>query len=248
MEAPVPACSIETVGLSKAFGAIKAVDQLSLQVKEGESVALFGSNGAGKTTLIRMLTLSLRPTSGTLRVAGLDPRKDDLGIRQRIGVISHQSYLYDDLTARQNLEFYARVFGCAKPRERAEELLDTVGLAARADDPVGTFSRGMQQRASLARALVHEPRVVFLDEPFTGLDPHGARTLRGTLERLREERRTVFMVTHNLTQGLELSDRWIILARGRIVDQGRSREADSVMFEREYFERLESARTRRVRS
>jgi len=248
MQAPSPACSIETVGLSKSFGAIQAVDRLSFQVKEGESVALFGSNGAGKTTLIRMLTLSLRPTSGTLRIAGLDPRKDDLGIRQRIGVISHQSYLYDDLTARQNLEFYARIFGAPRPRERAEELLETVGLAARADDPVGTFSRGMQQRASLARALVHEPRVVFLDEPFTGLDPHGARTLRGTLERLREERRTVFMVTHNLTQGLELSDRWIILARGRIVDQGRSSEANPAMFEREYFERLESVRPKRVRS
>jgi len=246
MEAPSPTCSIETVGLSKAFGAIRAVDRLSLQVQQGESVALFGSNGAGKTTLIRMLTLSLRPTAGTFRIAGLDPRKDDLGIRQRIGVISHQSYLYDDLTARQNLEFYARIFGVTNPRERAEELLETVGLAARADDPVSTFSRGMQQRASLARALVHEPRIVFLDEPFTGLDPHGARTLRQTLEELREERRTVFMVTHNLTQGLELSDRWIILARGRIVDQGRSAETDSAAFEREYFKRMESARTKRV--
>ena len=248
MKDPASTFSIETVGLSKAFGAIQAVDRLSIQVQEGESVALFGSNGAGKTTLIRMLTLSLRPTSGTIRLAGLDPRKDDLGIRRRIGVISHQSYLYDDLTARQNLEFYARIFGAADPRGRAEHLLETVGLAARADDPVGTYSRGMQQRASLARALVHEPRIVFLDEPFTGLDPHGARTLRETLDRLREERRTVFMVTHNLTQGLELSDRWIILARGRIVDQGRSAEADPSMFEREYFDRLESARTKRVRS
>jgi len=247
MDAPSSTCSIETVGLSKSFGAIQAVDRLSLQVEEGESVALFGSNGAGKTTLIRMLTLSLRPTSGSLRIAGLDPRKDDLGIRQRTGVISHQSYLYDDLTARQNLEFYARIFGVDNPGERAEELLDVVGLAARADDAVGTYSRGMQQRASLARALVHEPRIVFLDEPFTGLDPHGARTLRKTLESLRENRRTVFMVTHNLTQGLELSDRWIILARGRIVDQGRSADTDPALFEREYFDRLEAMTKRRRR-
>lgn len=247
MEDPSPTFSIETVGLCKAFGAIQAVDRLSLQVRKGESVALFGSNGAGKTTLIRMLTLSLRPSSGSLRIAGLDPRKDDLEIRRRTGVISHQSYLYDDLTARQNLEFYARIFGVDDPRGRAEELLETVGLAARADDSLGTFSRGMQQRASLARALVHEPRVVFLDEPFTGLDPHGARTLRKTLERLRETHRTVFMVTHNLTQGLELSDRWIILARGRIVDQGRSADTDAAMFEREYFDRLEAARSKRAR-
>jgi heme exporter protein A len=247
MDDPSPTCSIETVGLSKAFGAIQAVDRLSFQVQEGESVALFGSNGAGKTTLIRMLTLSLRPTSGSLRIAGLDPRKDDLEIRRRTGVISHQSYLYDDLTARQNLEFYGRIFGVDDPRGRAEELLETVGLAARADDTLGTFSRGMQQRASLARALVHEPRVVLLDEPFTGLDPHGARTLRKTLERLRETRRTVFMVTHNLTQGLELSDRWIILARGRIVDEGRSADTDAAIFEREYFDRLEAARSKRAR-
>jgi heme exporter protein A len=247
MEDPSPTYSIETVGLSKAFGAIQAVDRLSIQVQQGESVALFGSNGAGKTTLIRMLTLSLRPTSGSLRIAGLDPRKDDLGIRRRTGVISHQSYLYDDLTARQNLEFYARIFGVDDPRGRAEELLETVGLAARADDALGTFSRGMQQRASLARALVHEPSVVFLDEPFTGLDPHGARTLRKTLERLRETRRTVFMVTHNLSQGLELADRWIILARGRIVDQGRSADTDPAIFEREYFDRLEAARSKRAR-
>jgi heme exporter protein A len=242
-----PTCSIETVGLSKAFGAIQAVDRLSLRVHEGESVALFGSNGAGKTTLIRMLTLSLRPSSGTLRIAGLDPKKDDLTIRKRTGVISHQSYLYDDLTARQNLEFYARLYGADDPRGRADQLLRTVGLAARADDPVGTFSRGMQQRASLARALVHEPRVVFLDEPFTGLDPHGARTLRTTLEQLRDAGRTVFMVTHNLTQGLELSDRWLILARGRVVDEGRSSDTDATAFERDYFDRLDAAVAARSR-
>jgi heme exporter protein A len=248
MDDPSPSWAIETVDLFKTFGAIQAVDRLSLNVEEGESVAIFGSNGAGKTTLIRMLTLSLRPTSGTIKIAGLDPRRDDLGIRQRIGVISHQSYLYDDLTARQNLEFYARIYGVDEPRQRAESLLETVGLGARADDAVGTFSRGMQQRASLARSLVHEPRIVFLDEPFTGLDPHGARTLRETLERLREARRTVLMVTHNLSQGLELSDRWIILARGRIVDQGRSVETDPFVFERQYFDRLDAATSRRMRA
>jgi len=246
MEEPSPASSIETAGLSKKFGAIQALKDLSLKIAEGESVALFGPNGAGKTTLIRILTLSLRASGGTFSLAGFDPRKDDLEIRRRIGVISHQSYLYDDLTARENLEFFARIHGVEDPRTRAEELLETVGLAPRADDPVATFSRGMQQRASLARALVHEPRIVFLDEPFTGLDPHGARTLRRTLEQLRHARRTVFMVTHNLTQGLELSDRWVILARGRIVEQGNSSEVDPSVFERAYFDRLEKARSARV--
>ena len=243
-----PATAIETIGLSKKFGAIHALRELSLAVPEGESVALFGSNGAGKTTLIRILTLALRPSGGAIRIAGHDPERDDLPIRSAIGVISHQSYLYDDLSARQNLEFFGRIYGVADVERRVEALLDEVGLGARADDPLGTYSRGMQQRASLARALVHEPRIVFLDEPFTGLDPHGARTLRGTLERLRRDGRTVFVVTHNLTQGLELSDRWIILARGRIVDEGRSASTDPVAFEREYFRRLDAAETRRSAS
>jgi len=241
-----PAAAIETDGLVKRFGAIQAVDRLSLVVPQAESIALFGANGAGKTTLIRMLTLALRPSSGTFRIDGLDPRRDDLAIRRRIGVISHQSFLYDDLTGRQNLEFWGRLYGVPDPAARAEELLETVDLSARADDPVRTYSRGMQQRASLARALVHEPQIVFLDEPFTGLDPHGARTLRRTLERLRGERRTVLMVTHNLSQGLELSDRWIILGRGRIVGDGRSADTDPAGFEREYFARLDATRGSRA--
>jgi heme exporter protein A len=237
--------AIRTEALSKQYGAIQALNRVTVEIGEGESLAVFGPNGAGKTTLIRILTLTLRPSAGSFRIAGLDPRKQDLEIRRRIGVISHQSYLYDDLTARQNLEFFGGLYGVDDPAGRAEALLETVGLSARADDPVGSFSRGMQQRASLARALVHQPTLVFLDEPFTGLDPHGAMTLRRTLERLREERRTVFMVTHNLSRGLELCDRWMIVARGRIVDQGRSSDVDAAVFERDYFDRLAQSMQRR---
>ena len=241
-----PPAAVETRGLAKSFGAIQALAGLDLCLPAGESVAVFGPNGAGKTTLIRLLTLALRPTAGSFRIAGLEPRRDEREIRARIGVISHHTYLYDDLTARQNLEFFGRLYGVAAPRERAEELLELVGLAARADDAAGGFSRGMQQRLSLARALVHEPSIVFLDEPFTGLDPHGARSLRLTLERLRAERRTVVLVTHNLGEGLELCERWLILARGRLLADGRSADADPAAFERHYFERLERGRPARV--
>jgi heme exporter protein A len=239
MEEPPTSPAIETHDLTRRFGAITAVDRLSISVEPGESLAVFGPNGAGKTTLIRLLTLALRSTQGSFALDGLDPRADDLAIRRRIGVISHQSFLYDDLTARQNLEFFGRLYGVADPRARAAELLHTVGLEARADDPVRAYSRGMQQRVSLARALVHEPRIVFLDEPFTGLDPRAARTLRATLEQLREEGRTVFLVTHNLARGLELSDRWLLLSRGRIVDEGPSAGTDRAAFERDFFERVE---------
>jgi len=230
--------AIQTTGLARHFGAVRALSRVDLRVAEGESVVVFGPNGAGKTTLIRILTLSLKASGGTFRIAGLDPRKADLQIRQRIGVISHQSYLYDDLTARQNLEFFSRLYGVPDPAQRADELLHTVNLTHRADDSIGTFSRGMQQRVSLARSLVHDPQIVFLDEPFTGLDPIASRMLRDTLERLRHERRTVFLVTHNLAQGLELSDRWAILARGRIVEDGRSDETDRLEFEQRYFDRF----------
>jgi len=237
-EASPPAAIVGAEGLTKRFGPLLAVDRVDLEVHEGESVALFGPNGAGKTTLIRILCMSLRPTSGRVLIAGLDPRKDDLEIRRRIGLISHQSYLYDDLTARQNLEFFSRLHGVPDPAARAEELLEQFELANRADDAVGTFSRGMQQRVSLARSLVHDPPLVFLDEPFTGLDPYAAEMLRRTLEVLRDQRRTLVLVTHDLRQGLELSDRWLLLSRGRIVHKGVSKETDADSFDAASFRRL----------
>jgi heme exporter protein A len=226
MAEPSSNSAIAAERLCKKFGAVRAVQDVSFSVATGECVALFGLNGAGKTTLLRLLTGSLRLTSGSFTIDGLDPRRDDLEIRSRIGLISHQSFLYDDLTARQNLEFFARLYAVPEPARRAAELLDEMALTARADDAVGTFSRGMQQRVSLARALVHQPALIFLDEPFTGLDPQAARALRAMLERIRDERRTILMTTHDLARGLELSDRWIILSRGRILDQGASDGSD----------------------
>ncbi len=222
---------IAASGLCRNFGPIRAVDRLSLQIAAGESLALFGPNGAGKTTLIKMLTLGLRPSAGTLLIEGLDPRSEDLEIRRRIGLVSHQSYLYDDLTARQNLEFFCRLYGVADPRRRAEELLESVELHHRADDAVRTFSRGMQQRLSLVRALVHEPQIIFLDEPFTGLDPHASSSFRETVTRLRSEGRTIVMATHDLGRGLELCDRWAIMNRGRIAESGSSEGTDPAALE-----------------
>jgi heme exporter protein A len=226
MAEPSSNSAIAAERLCKKFGAVRAVQDVSFSVATGECVALFGLNGAGKTTLLRLLTGSLRLTSGSFTIDGLDPRRDDLEIRSRIGLISHQSFLYDDLTARQNLEFFARLYAVPEPARRAAELLDEMALSSRADDSVGTFSRGMQQRVSLARALVHRPALIFLDEPFTGLDPQAARALRAMLERIRDERRTILMTTHDLARGLELSDRWITLSRGRILDQGASAGSD----------------------
>jgi heme exporter protein A len=239
MQPSDPKWAIAADRLGKKFGAVRAVDDVSFTVAEGECVALFGPNGAGKTTLLRLLTCSLRPTSGAFRICGLDPRSDDLEIRRRSGLVSHQTFLYDDLTAKQNLQFFAKLYGHPDPDRRAAELLRSMALESRSDDAVGTFSRGMQQRVALARALVHEPPLLFLDEPFTGLDPHAARMLRARLQRIRSEERTILMSTHDLARGLELSDRWMILYRGRIIDQGESSGIDPAGFQRDYFERIE---------
>jgi heme exporter protein A len=234
--------AIETRDLTKQFGAVVALRNVDLQVATGEAVALFGPNGAGKTTLIRLLTLGLKAGEGTIRIGGLDPRSEPLAIRQRIGLISHHSLLYDRLTAAENLTFFGRLYGVDDPRRRSAELIEKIGLTHRIDDPVGTLSRGMQQRVSLARALVHDPAVVLLDEPFTGLDPHAAEMLRETLSALRTRGRTILLTTHNLRQGLELSDRWALLSRGRIIDRGASRSVDAADFERDYFRRLSEDR------
>jgi heme exporter protein A len=237
--------AIRAEGLTRQFGAIRALRGIDLTVDRGETVALFGPNGAGKTTLIRILTLGLRPSAGHFRIEGFDPREGSLELRARIGVISHHTFLYDDLTAAQNIAFWSALYGVDSSNSRVMHILEEVGLENRAEDAAGTFSRGMQQRLALARSLVHDPPVVFLDEPFTGLDPHAARMLRDILGRLREEGRTVLLVTHDLTRGLELSDRWCVLYRGRIADTGASAGEDPARFETRYFEGLQAAGGRR---
>jgi len=193
---------------------------VSLDVPAGQFVALFGPNGAGKTTLVKVLATLLKPTEGRVMIDGLDARRETQGVRARIGLVSHASLLYEAITAQENLVFAGRLYGIPNPAERAAELLAEVGLTPVADDPVRTFSRGMKQRLSIARALVHRPALLLLDEPFTGLDQSATATLRELLATLRAEGRTVFMTTHDMEAGLELADRALILHRGRLVHDG----------------------------
>lgn len=230
---------LEADHLEKWFGGYPAVRGISFTLDPGEFVVLFGPNGAGKTTLLRMLAGSLRPTHGAIRFAGADGGSDDW--RARIGVLSHQTYLYGQLTARENLRFYGRLYGLEDAAARIVELLEDVELIDRADDLVRTYSRGMQQRLALARTLLHDPELVLLDEPYTGLDPHAARMLRGVLGRLRDGRRTVFMVTHNLAEGLEMADRVIVQAGGVWVSDEPRKEIDPQTFAEVYSERVGGA-------
>lgn len=212
--------AIEVHGLSKTFGHQVALREVNLEVAAGQFLALLGPNGAGKTTLIRILASLTRPTAGSVRVLGCDLGQEATAVRRQIGLISHHPLLYGDLTADENLRFFARMYDLPEAQVRITSLLEQVGLAARRHDPVRTFSRGMVQRLSLARALLHDPAVLLLDEPYTGLDLQAADMLRATLHNLAASGRTVILATHNLEQGLEVCHRVAVLHKGRITWQG----------------------------
>ena len=212
--------AIEVRKLTKAFGHQTALRGVDLNVDEGEFLALFGPNGAGKTTLIRIVASLTGPTAGTVRVRGEDLGKAGTSLRKHIGLISHNPLLYGDLTPDENLRFFARMYDLPDAAARIDTVLDQVGLAARRRDPVRTFSRGMVQRLAIARAILHDPAIMLLDEPYTGLDLQAADMLREVLEELAASNRTVILTTHNLEQGLEMCDRAAILNRGRVAWQG----------------------------
>ena len=231
---------LEAVGLVRNFGGLRAVDGVSFQLQPGELLTVFGPNGAGKTTLLRMLGGVMRPTSGHVRVAGEPADAKGRDWRHRVGVVSHQSLLYGPLTITENLLFYGRLFGLTDLRTRIPERLASSGLSDRARTPVGELSRGLKQRVALARALLHDPEVLLLDEPYTGLDPHASTVLREQLASLKDGRRTVVLVTHNLIQGLELADRIAIQVQGRFSSVTDSANLDLAGLEALYHAAVEN--------
>ena len=224
--------------MEKWFGVHPAVRGVDFSLFAGEFLALFGPNGAGKSTLLRLLAGTMRPSAGEVWMSGAPLDHDDASWRSRIGVLSHQTFLYGPLTAAENLHLYAKLYRLERPGERVERMLREVGLWERRDQQVRDFSRGMKQRAALARTLLHDPAIVLLDEPYTGLDPHAATMLRGALERLKDGRRTVVLVTHNLSQGLEMADRVAVQVGGVWVSDEPRAAIDATAFERLYTERV----------
>ncbi len=231
---------LEADGLRREYGPVIAVDGIDLSLAEGEFLTIFGPNGAGKSSLLGMLAGAMRPTAGIVRVRGQELAFSDTGWRHRIGMLSHRGFLYGRLTAEENLRFYGKLFGLVDLEERIPVRLDQVGLGARARVQARQLSHGMRQRLSLARALLHDPDVVLLDEPYTGLDPSAAGVLRGVLEELKDGRRTVVMVTHNLREGLEMATRVAIQVAGRFAWHGRIESVDREDFERHYHEVVEA--------
>ncbi len=213
---------IETEGLTKTFGLLPALQRLDLQIERGECVALLGPNGGGKSTLLRLLCGLSKPSAGIIRVGGWALPGEAAAVRAQIGVVAHKPLLYDTLTAAENLRFFSRLYGlpAGDADARIRALLAEVGLAKRADDLVRTFSRGMLQRLSIARALLHQPDVLLFDEPHTGLDQAASSMLDAVIVRAREQGRTLVIATHEMERAAQLATRAVILMRGRVAHDG----------------------------
>jgi ABC-2 type transport system ATP-binding protein len=218
---------ISTENLTRRFGDTLALDRLTLQVYPGEVFGYLGHNGAGKTTTVRLLNGVLNASDGTAQVLSLSPVTQGSELRARTGVLTETPSLEERLTARENLAIYAELYGVprAQVNQRLEKYLQLFELADRAGDKVGSYSKGMKQRLALARALLHDPEIIFLDEPTAGLDPVSTRSVHELINRLsRQEGRTIFMCTHNLAEAQKLCDRVAVLEHGRLVALGTPQE------------------------
>jgi len=225
--------ALEVRDLSRTFGIRKALDKVSFELPEGAFLSIFGPNGAGKTTMLKVLSTLTGASKGSAKVMGLDVVQDAVELRNRIGFISHNPLLYPDLTAEENLEFFADLYCIDNAKDRIHELLTAVELDHRRLDPVRTFSRGMIQRLSIARSLLHEPDVIFLDEPYSGLDPHAMDILDSLIAQVRDQH-TFVMISHDLTKGLELCSHALILAKGKVVLFAEKDDIDPDVFSATY--------------
>lgn len=231
---------IQANKLVKAFGRRPVLRGIDLEVPAGQSVALFGPNGAGKTTLIRIIAGLSKYTSGRVLLGGQDVQKAGHSLRRYIGVVSHNPLVYDSLTAEENLIFFGRMYDVPDLPQRIVQVLEQVGLAGRRKDVVRTYSRGMIQRLAIGRAILHNPPILLLDEPDTGLDQQAADMLRSLLVELGSSDRTVLLTTHNLERGIEWADRALILNGGRVRFDSTTANLVSAEFRRIYTETVGS--------
>jgi len=228
-----PTPIVEVADLTRAFGPTEAVAGITFSIAPGECLAVFGPNGAGKTTLLRLLAGLLKPSSGSARLAGINLPGGTLA-RSRVGLISHHTLLYEALSARENVSFAARLYGIRDPVTRVDDSLRRMSILERANAPVRLLSRGMQQRVSIARAMVHSPQVVLADEPYSGLDESGARALTVLLKELRSAGTAIIIVTHNLAEGLALATHAAVMQRGKFVRYEPSERIDPASYAAAY--------------
>jgi ABC-2 type transport system ATP-binding protein len=229
---------ILTENLGKRFGEFQAVDDINLKVDAGEVLALLGPNGAGKTTTVRMLTSLLVPSSGWARVADFDTVRQASQVRARVGVLTENHGLYNRMPAGEYLDFFGQIYSQSVTlrKQRMHQLLEDFGLMEHLHQPIGEFSKGMRQKLALARALLHNPPVLLLDEPTSAMDPESARLVRDAIRTLRSEERTIVICTHNLAEAEELSDQIAIIRQGKIIAQGSPQSLKARMLGPEEYE------------
>ncbi|RPJ46669.1 MAG: heme ABC exporter ATP-binding protein CcmA [Chloroflexi bacterium] len=240
---------IEVYRLVKRFGPKVVLRSLEFHVATGEFVALLGPNGAGKTTFLRILASLSRPTLGIVQIAGYQLPQQAAAVRRKLGVVSHLPLLYGDLTAEENLVFYGRMYGIYDLNRRTNEVFELVGLTARRRDLVRTFSRGMQQRLAIGRAVLHDPEVLLLDEPHTGLDQDASAMLDDTLRQVAARGRTVVMTSHDLARAADLAGRFDVLSRGMIqasINASQLPQDGLLAFYRQALEAAEAGKTARA--
>ncbi|GAB4521308.1 MAG: ABC transporter ATP-binding protein [Anaerolineae bacterium] len=227
---------IETRGLVKTYGLLPVLRKLDVDILRGQFVALLGPNGSGKSTLLRLLSGLSRPTAGRITIGGWELPKEAAAVRAQIGLVSHKPLVYENLTARENLLLCGRLYHVPNLEARVEEMLTKVGLEKRAHDLTRGFSRGMYQRLTIARALLHDPQVLLFDEPYTGLDQNAAAILDELLLAAHDGQRTIVMATHQLDRAAQLTDRVVILSRGKIAYDRASAELDTLQLAADYAE------------
>lgn len=231
------ALALRVTGIEKRFGARRVLKSVDFELPQGASLVIFGPNGAGKTTLLRILSTLDRPSKGTCEALGLSYKEQVDEVRGCIGFITHNPMLYLDLTARENLVLFARLYGVDDPDKAADEMLSLVELKHRANDKVRGFSRGMTQRIAIARAFINDPRIVFLDEPYSGLDPHAAGIVDRMLAESRQ-RRTLVTVSHSLESGFAQASHVLLLAKGRQVLFSEQSQLEYDEFKNVYYEQV----------
>ncbi len=232
--------TVRVAGVTKTFDVFPALRGVDLEVSQGESVVIVGPNGAGKTTLLKILATIMNPTAGQITVQGLDMQRNAARVRHLLGLVSHHTFLYGNLTIYENLEFYGRMYDVPQMDTRIRELVKTVGMETRLQSRLSTLSRGMQQRVSIARALLPEPSIILLDEPETGLDQQAMTMLWEVLDAEAHRERTLIMTTHNLERGFERGDRLVIMSRGRVVFEAPKNDLSPESFRQAYADHTEA--------
>ncbi len=208
---------VEVKRIEKSFGNVLALQGIDLRVAKGEFLTIIGPNGAGKTTLLKILSTLMKPSAGEGKVVGFRLKQEEENLRRKIGMLSHYTFLYENLTAYENLKFYGSLYDVKNIEREIKRVIQEVGLENRLHDTVRTFSRGMKQRVSIARCIIHDPLLLLLDEPYTGLDRWSGKRFTNILKSFHQEGKTIIMTTHDLSSSLELSDRIVILSSGKIV-------------------------------